>query len=487
MYKHFKILSILTFLSITSANAQFLDKDLNNEILIKTETSGLFTAGDNAPFWMTNNKYGVGWHEKNNQYLRTGAFLDKNISKIKVSAGGDFIVARNLESDIFVQQLYLDLKYQKVGLSIGQKERKMKFRNNDLSTGGLSLSNNARPIPQAEFSTLEFIPIPYSKSTLSFMGGVSYGFYTDNSYRQKADSGTYLKNALFHHKYLYLKIERPKSQWNLIAGVEVATQWGGDRYDKNTFSYSNPSSLKDMFKVFTHRSGGGGSREEDQINKLGETWGSYHLIFNYRFRNDSRLRIFYEHFFDDRSGIEYMNYPDGIYGIEYNFNKKQFLSTILFEFIYTKHQSGPREYDEDGNWIHISTADDYYNNWSYVSNQNHGFVTGNPLLTSPLYYKGESLAILNSRIAAYNLGFEGWLHDNLSYKAKFTYSQGYGTPLIKLPKKSKDFMSSIEVCYSNPNLNNWQFTGTLAYDNSNMFIGKNLGVQFKISKEFNIK
>lgn len=487
MNKYLKLSILLLFFPFASIHAQFLDKEPDDEILIKTEASGIFTTGDNAPFWMTNNQYGIGWHERNNQYLRAGIFVDKSISKIGVLAGGDFIIANNLESDVFVQQLYLDLKYQKIGLSLGQKERKMLFRNNALSTGGLSLSNNYRPIPQAELSTKEFIPLPFTKNSLSFMGGVSYGFYTDNDYRNKAGNGTYLKNALFHHKYLYMKLEKPQSAWNLIAGVEIATQWGGDRYDNDTLSYSNPHSLKDMFKVFTHRSGGGDARDEDQINRLGETWGSYHLVFNYNFKNNSSLRIFYEHFFDDRSGIEYMNYPDGTYGVEYNFNKKQLLSTILFEFVYTRHQSGPREYDEDGNWIHISTADDYYNNWSYISNQHHGFVTGNPLLTSPVYYKGKSLAILNSQIAAYHLGAEGWLHENLSYKALVTYSQGYGTPLRKLPKKAKDFMSSVELRYSNPSLDGWKFCGGVAYDNSNMFIGKNLGVQFKISKEFNIK
>lgn len=488
MDKHLKLLLILLFLSVTKLDAQQSNNDNKNSLIIKTESAGTFTTGDNAPFWITNNKYGIGWHNTNNQHIRAGIFLNQKLfnKELTISTEGDIVVANQLESDFFIQQLYLDLKYKKIELSVGQKEKKMLFRNNDLSTGSMVLSNNARPLPQVGISTQEFIPIPFTKKTLSFMGGVSYGWYTDNSYREKTEDDIYVKNVLSHHKYLFLKFEKTDSPWNLIAGIEGGAQWGGDTYIDGEYSFTHPHAFSDMMRILFNRSGGRDAQEGQQINKLGDSYGSYHLIFNYKLENESQLKLYYEHFFEDRSGMEYMNFPDGTYGIEYNFNKKQLVSTILFEYLYSKSQSGPVEYDENGNWTHISTGDNYYNNGSYRSNQHYGFVLGNPLLTSPLYNQ-RSLRIPNNRLISFHLGAQGWFNNKLSYKTLITHSRGYGTPLIKFDKPRNEFMSSFELTYSNPKWDGWSFSGAVAYDKSDSFIGDNLGVQMKIAKTFGIK
>lgn len=486
--KKYILFCIITFSFCFQLNAQLFNKIDSTGINLKIETMGAFTNGDNAPFWLNNNKYGLGWYNKNNQYLRTGIFSNKKIinDNISLRLGGDFVIANQFESDFFIQQLYLDLAYKKVNLSIGQKERPILFRNNDLTSGSLTISNNARPIPEVEFATSDFILLPYTKNTLSFTGGLSYGILTDDNYKKKIRSGDYVQNVLFHYKHLYIKFEKPESSWNIIAGVESATQWGGDNYKNHIKIYSNPHSVSDAFRVLTMQSGGSNSQEGEQVNKLGETFGSYHLIFNKKNNNGSYWKIYYEHIIDDRSGMEMNNFPDDTWGGEYNFERKQLLSTILFEFIYTKDQSGPVTLDDNGNRIYNSTADDYYNSSFYIANQYYGFAFGTPLLTSPLYLKGENLQFINNRIIAYHIGLKGYFHRNLAYKALFTHSRGYGTPLVKFEKPKNEIMSSFELLYSHPKLNSWNFTSAIAYDNSNILLGKNIGIQFKISKEFKL-
>lgn len=483
---------ILSFLLIASSQTQSYAQIFNNTdstgVNLKVETMGAFTHGDNAPFWLNNNKYGLGWYNKNNQYVRTGIFSNQKIIKNKVNLrlGGDLIIANQFESDFFIQQLYVDLGYQKINLSIGQKERPILFRNNALTSGSMGISNNTRPIPQVEFSTSNFVSIPYTKNTLSFMGGLSFGILADDDYKKRIKSGEYVQNVLFHNKHLYVKFEKPQSDWSIIAGVESATQWGGDSYKNHIKVYSNPHSLSDALRILTMQSGDSNSQAGEQVNKLGETFGSYHLIFNKKNSNGSYWKLYHEHIIDDRSGMEMNNFPDGIWGGEYSFERKQLLSTILFEFIYTKNQSGPVTLDENGNRVYNSTADDYYNSSFYVANQYYGFAFGTPLLTSPLYLKGESLQFVNNRIIAYHIGLKGYLHNNLNYKVLFTHSRGYGTPLVKFDKPKNEIMSSFELFYSNPKLDGWDFTGAIAYDNSNILLGENFGVQFKISKVFNL-
>lgn len=457
-------------------------------LVVKTETTGTFTAGDNAPFWITSNTYGVGWYHKNNQYVRTGLFAAKNLSdKVSLSAGADFFVANQLESEVAVQQLYMDLNYGKFCLSMGQKERLTPFRNNALSTGGMTLSNNARPVPQVEFSFPDFVAIPYSNQALSFRGGVSYGWYIDNSFRKKTQNGEYLRGGQYHRKYLFVKIGKPASSAHLIAGIEGGTQWGGDRYSKGERKYSNPSSLRNMLRVTFNRSGGGGAHWSDQDNKLGDSYGSYHLVYNQSLKNGSGLRLYYEHYFEDRSGMEFANFPDGTYGVEYNFNRKKLVSTLLFEHVYTKNQSGPPKFDENGLWVDSRGGDNYYNNSIYVSNQHHGFLIGNPLLGSPYYNKGRNLNIHNNRIVAFHLGAAGWLSNWLQYKFLCTHSRGYGTYGNKYPHPKNDVMVAAEFLYENPKLKGWIVSGTIGFDHSTNYVGDNLGVQLKLGKTFRVR
>lgn len=483
------ILFASLFVCLFASNAQMNKTPFRDKLELKIESAGVFTTGDNAPFWVTNNNYGIGWSERNNQYIRTGVFADKSFSNnsLKLSFGADALIANNFESDIYIQQLYVDINYWNVGLSIGQKERTMPFLNNSLSSGSMVLSNNIRPIPQAEFGTLGFIALPFTNNSLHFMGGFSFGYYTDNKYRKKVDNKTYMKDVLYHHKYGYLKYEKPESQWNMIVGLDGGAQWGGERYTDGKYNYSDPNNISDLFRIFINARGGRNANPGDQENKLGDSYGSYVARFNYKLKNKSSFTIYYEHFFEDRSGMLFYNFPDGTYGIEYNVNERQLISGFLFEYIYSKNQSGHPKYDSNGNRIWNKGADNYYNNGMYVSNQNYGFTIGNPIFTSPYYNKGKHLMISDNRLSAYHLGISGWFNKYITYKTLLTISYGYGTPFEQFGKRRDQFMSQFGITYNNPQNKEWLFSGSLAYDNTQTIIGKNFGGQIKIAKIFTIR
>lgn len=495
--KGFLILSIMTSFISCPLLAQNIEKKDNN-LDIKIESAGVLSHGDYAPFWLINNNYGIGSDKLKTGYLRVDAknnlsFLNNDL---KLTLGADALVARNLLSDVYIQQLYGDLKYKNVSMSIGQKQRGTFFRNNSLSVGGFTTSINTRPMPQLEFSIPDFIYVPYSKNSLYFMAGLSNGFYTDNKFRENYGNGTYVKDVLYMHRYAFLKWEKPNSKWNFIFGVEAGTQWGGDRYVKNKYQSTSPHKFKDFFRVLFGKQGDSSAAMGDQINKLGDTYGSYHIIFNYKFA-ESNLKLYYEHLFEDRSGIEYKNYADGLYSIEYSFNKKQLVSNILFEFIYTRDHSGRFRRDENGNLpvdsngntkrYPLSAEDNYNNNYFYVSRQNNGFTLGNPLFTSPIYNNKNTLTIANNCILAYHLGLSGYFKDNLSYRALVTYSRAYATPDKMQKRADIQFSTLAEVNYSHPKLSGWLFSGAFAYDDAGSVVGNNIGGQLKISKTFSVK
>ena len=90
----------------------------------RTETCVNFSGGEHTPFWLTANKQGLSSIEKNNGYLRAGVFRELESDKrFSYAFGADLAVAYNFTSTFVVQQLYADLKYRCLGLSIGSKER----------------------------------------------------------------------------------------------------------------------------------------------------------------------------------------------------------------------------------------------------------------------------------------------------------------------------------------------------------------------------
>ncbi|MFR9166268.1 MAG: capsule assembly Wzi family protein [Dysgonomonas sp.] len=211
--KHILIFVSIFFASCLITKAQDTDTEpLKNEGLdIKLETSGTFTSGDYAPFWLTNNNYGIGSEKDNNGYLRVNTKGYKKLfnDKLNVSLGVDIIGSHNLQTDFYFHQWYVDLRYRSLGLSAGAKERNNPFKNKDLSTGGLTLSNNARPIPQIEVGFPDFVPIPLTNDWLHIQGGISYGWFLDDKYKKHhAKDGNYAQDALYHRKYMYLKVEK---------------------------------------------------------------------------------------------------------------------------------------------------------------------------------------------------------------------------------------------------------------------------------------
>jgi len=92
---------------------------LTKGLSYRAETGVSFSGGEHTPFWLTANKQGLSSIEKNNGYLRAGVFRElENDTPFSYAFGADLAVAYNFTSTFVVQQLYVDLKYRCLGLSI---------------------------------------------------------------------------------------------------------------------------------------------------------------------------------------------------------------------------------------------------------------------------------------------------------------------------------------------------------------------------------
>ncbi len=135
-----------------------------------TEFSTNLHTGDHTPLWQVSKQQGLS-SLKNNAYLRGATTIHGNLRKWQYEAGADLVVATGFTSKVVIQQLYGDFRYKSWGIYAGSKEIHSPLLNPELSSGGLTWSGNARPIPQIGGGLVDYLrlaPRVRMKATASF-------------------------------------------------------------------------------------------------------------------------------------------------------------------------------------------------------------------------------------------------------------------------------------------------------------------------------
>ncbi|SFS55065.1 Capsule assembly protein Wzi [Zhouia amylolytica] len=388
----FQLVVLLITLPILS-NAQ------NTEISGRIELGGYASVRDSLPFWMVSNTYGrmepdtraIGLAEARVQHrLGEQSFLE---------AGGGILFNDAAAPVLRVDSWYAQYQNQWFGVIGGKKQRPMTY--GGLSTSGESIlwSDNARPMPGMYAYTSEPIALVRSKKLLF---DAYWGEYL-------MDDERYVDNARVHSKGLTF-VYRFNPQTELSVGLEHVAQWAGT----HPVNGALPARFKDYLKIITGSSGGEGAVEGDQINALGNSIGSYRIRFKKHY-DSFNMELFWNNIFEDRSGRELNNLPDGRYGIY--LEKKQpigLVHNVLYEYYYMKSHSDGAPF--------MSTGDDYFNNYVYLS----GWSYNQQTIGSPLFLTGgDVFGIVNNRFTAHHLGIGGSVKQ-LPYRLLLTYSRNYG-------------------------------------------------------------
>ena len=202
----------------------------------------------------------------------------------------------------------------------------------------------------------------------------------------------YADHVLYHSKAGYLKIGNEDSFFplSLELGLEMACEFGGKPYrldgHGNMQRIPTGTGVKDFWNAFIP----GGSDATDGVytNRAGNQLGSWVARLN--FDTDLwRFSVYADHFFEDHSQmflLDYNGYGEGeqwntwqkrryfmyslkdmMLGAEFDMKYGTWLRSLVFEYIYTKYQSGPYNHDRTQNiGDHIAGMDDYYNHSIYT-------------------------------------------------------------------------------------------------------------------------
>lgn len=469
------------------ANGFSQSDDISNDLTYRIEAFGSAASGDNTPFWLTSNRYGVVPLDAGNGYLKAGAFHNGTFGKdFYWGAGLDMVAVAPRYRNVYIQQLYAEIGFQALVLSIGSKERYTSLWDKQLSSGDMVFSPNARPIPEINLSFPEFTVVPYTKGWLQVKGDFAVGRSFDTAYLEDfANEGqNYNKETLWHHKSGYIQIKDTENDFplSLSLGVQHWAQWGGTSTDEAIGK--QPQSLKDFVRVVVGKEGGEGSTKSDSINVLGNHYGSYDFKLSFN-QKDWAAHAYHQRYFEDKSGMEFQNGWDGLWGLQVDLKTFQWIRKIVVERLETRNQTGPFHFilfDHDLHPGRGGGADNYYNNSEYttgVSYFNRGL--GSPLLPSPEYNTDGSLGFKNNRVSAWHIGLEGSITSQIDYRILLTDTRSWGIHDHPFLKRKDSTSGLLEVSYHHPKLSGWLFTGSLAADRGDIY-KKSIGFGLSVSK-----
>lgn len=498
------ILSAL--LMVVTATPTMAEYTLN----YNAEIIGNAGSGDFAPYFMSSNVHGVITQpystliklDASNKYKLTerlsiyygatviGGYTSKTDYELYNPENKNFGTHKESPSAAWIQQLYLDVNYRSLFLTLGAKESGSKMLNDRLSSGDMTMSANARPMPGVRAGFIKPQNIPFTNGWVQISGELGYYKQIDSDWLE--NHYNYYNNFIttdlwYNYKYCYFHT-KPSQPFSVTVGMQAACQFGGIM---NTYANGEWLSTVDMspsFKSFYKAfiPGSGGTNLGDQVYYEGNHVGSWDIMGRYRLKNNSEIKIYYQSPWEDGSGIGMMNGFDGLYGIEYkSSNDKSIINGVVIEYINLKNQGGPIHWapnDKPGTTIaeEATGADNYYNNYAYNGYQYYGMSLGSPVLKSPIYNTDGYMAFTDTRLWSLHLAIEGTPLKNWTYRAKFFYTDSWGTVFRPYSKIRNNTSAMLECVYSWHNLPGLNLKGQLAIDRGDLF-GDNFGVLLSVS------
>lgn len=467
-------------------------------ITYAAQAEGTF-ADHQAPLWLTANRYGLSSVDAPNGYLRLGLFRSADADSLKrwrIGFGADVAGALHFTSKAVVQQLYADLDYRLVRLTVGAKEEPMALKNQRLSSGGQTFGINARPVPQVRIDLPRYWNITGHKHHWAAIRGfIAYGMLTDGNFQADyvAPGNNYARKALYHAKAGYLKLGNERRfPLTFEGGLEMASIFGGTSYNSATWQGINgePVHMGHSFKDFVDATFGVGGDATDgngYANATGNTLGSWLMRLNWQGKGWS-ASVYYDHFFEDHSQM-FLQYGwlDGLVGVEVHPPKNPVVSGLVYEFVKTTYQSGPVYHDHtEGIPDQISGVDNYYNHNLYPGWQHWGQAMGNPLFISPLYNGNGSLTFTGNRFKAHHVGLEGSPTRAVRYRVLYTHERSLGTYANPYDEARTTHSFLAELSLSPERLGRlrtagWNLTASFALDHGDL-LGNNTGFQIGITK-----
>lgn len=337
--KNLKYKNLYVFLILLLINTSLLAQERNLKLEIIANPT------DSSYWWLENNMLGI---EPSEFYAKSTFEITKSKTTYRLDIIGQFDQrhSRTLYfNDSFIKHNFSDETFIRAGRYYRDFST---YLNDNLSSGSMLVSKNAQPMPKVGIVTSKKI------NKINFNFGIASAIFDKNTYYDKAPQ--------LHEKFIYMNYIKNNYQFSF--GLVHEVMWGGSTVELG----NQPSTFKDFVKIFFALDGE--KMEGDtHANALGNHLGIWDFYFQKQDDNQ-KLKLYYQHIFEDTSGIRFANKFDGLWGIELeNYIPN---TTLLLEYMDTTNCCIDPPYIDD----------QYYDNYQYVGGWSYkNYTIGNPFIS----------------------------------------------------------------------------------------------------------
>lgn len=314
--------------------------------------SGLIELGNNPSsenfWWLKYNNFGF---EGPFNFQKTKIIFNKPNFQYEINIFSNLFESNNIS---YNQSYFKFSVNDNTFLRLGRYYRDFStYLNDELSSGSILISNNAQAMPKIGIVSEKYLK---RNNKLRFQYGIAHGVFNRNE--------VYINSPFLHEKFLYLIINQKNNIWGF--GLIHEAIWGGTIKSENKFAGKQPQSVSDFFKVFISADG---PDDIPHANSLGNHLGIWDFSFQKSYKR-GKIKAYYQHLFEDTSGLRFDNKTDGLWGLELENYENNI--TVLLEYINTKNQYADPPYVQEDYYKHGL----YSYGWSYKN-----YTLGNPLIS----------------------------------------------------------------------------------------------------------
>ena len=490
--------ALVALLSLFVANADEFDIQYEGGVTINAGS------GDFAPYYMASNRAGT-LTQKFSTLLNAGFKHDMDSTKrFSYAFGAEFwggfassttyerynTATKQLEgtnkqhpANAWVQQLYADVKYRCLFATIGQKTKYSPLVNNELSSGDLIMSGNARAGAGVQVGILDYQDIPFTKGWVQVKGQLGYEKFGDSKWLENHYNyydAFVTTGSCFHYKNIYFRTN-PEKRFVATIGAQASCQFAGTQYLYEDGVLTNivkmPANLKAFFRCIIAGSGGNNAGD---VFVEGNHVGSWDVSLDYKLRGGGKIRGYFQKPWEDGSGIGFQNGFDGLWGLEWQSGKRGIVSDAVLEYVDLTNQSGPIHYaptDHPDYPLPTKGAtgmDDYYNNYAYNGYQNRGMSVGSPFVKSTLYNTDGYLRYTDNLMRGFHMAVKGYVSPEVSYRAMFSYRTSWGTTEIPRAHSVHATSFMLESIYNPSWMHGLEMKAQFAFDRGKLY-GNTMG------------
>ena len=448
----------------------------------EVQVGSILSSGSATPFWLRTNQYGIIPTQAPAGLFQAAIGksyrMPDSIHTRKVDWGfkiNPVITYDKVDkSKILLPEAHVKVRFKAIEFYVGRQREVTGLGDTTLSSGFYAVSGNALPVPKIQIGTIGYAPLHFTKDFVAINAAFSHGWF----------NVPYIQGVRLHQKHLYLRLGKPASLVKFYFGINHNVQWAGhaeylkqrpDIADANGYFPSDWKFYKYVVFSYTPKDWNNvsGYTSFDSY-RVGNSVGS--IDFGAEFNLPSgRLLAYYQHAYEDVSGIVFKNMPDGLWGLSYVPKPNQpaafRINRLVLEFLTTKDQSGDTFYIPGSTY---QGGDNYYNHSQYTE----GWSYFNRTIGTPFIAPGQDFdksSVLangqffpNNRVNMWYVGIQA-SYRKTTFLLRTSYSKNYGTfrePPASYPTQFSGLLSAqIPVSH----WNNTFIIAKLALDNGGLY------------------